>query len=309
MQAIDAAAKQVNSWDVSYLSNVVREKDYQLDAKLVREYFDYDKVRDGIIGRFYFDSHPREGKYTHAEQLGVKLGKRGVSKPSAALVMNFPKGLMEHGQVETFLHEFGHLMHFIFSGQNDIGHSVFQEEFDFGEAPSIMLEEWVWDYDTLSHFATNSDGEVIPKKLVQKMNAARHFGRAIEEARNNTYTAFAFDIYNQNPKGLDLETFETNVFERYSPYGYIEGTRDYASFGHLYGYGAKYYTYQWSDSIAEELLSRFKKEGLRNTKTARDYRERILAKTGTKPAAELVKDFLGRDFTINAFVEKLSRGE
>jgi len=145
--------------------------------------------------------------------------------------------------------------------------------------------------------------------MVKKMNSARYFGRALEMARQLTYTAFAFDLYDQNPKGLDLEAFEKKVFERYSPYGYIEGTHDYASFGHLYGYGAKYYTYQWSDSIAEELLSRFKKEGLRNTKTARDYREMILAKTGTKPAAELVKDFLGRNFTVNAFVESLSRGE
>jgi len=180
MQAIDADAKQINRWDASYLANIVREKEYQLDAKSVREYFDYDKVRDGIIalsedlfeisikasdgpvwhdsvesyevfendefiGRFYFDSHPREGKYTHAAQFGLKFGKKGISIPSTALVMNFPKGLMEHGQVETFLHEFGHLIHFIFAGQNDIGHSVFQQEFDFGEAPSIMLEEWVWD--------------------------------------------------------------------------------------------------------------------------------------------------------------------
>jgi len=344
IQAINADAKQVKSWDVSYLSNLVREKEYQMDAKLVREYFDYDKVRDGIIGlsedlfeisiresdgpvwhdsveayevfesdqligRFYFDSHPREGKYTHAEQFGLKLGKKGISKPSAALVMNFPKGLMEHGQVETFLHEFGHLIHFIFSGQNDIGHSAFQEESDFGEAPSIMLEEWVWNYDTLSNFATNSKGELIPKNLVKKMNSARYFGQALEVARQLAYTAFAFDLYNQNPKGLDLDAFEKKVFERYSPYGYIEGTHDYASFGHLYGYGAKYYTYQWSDSIAEELLSRFKKEGLRNTNTARDYREMILAKTGTKPAAELVNDFLERNFTVNAFVESLSRGE
>jgi thimet oligopeptidase len=82
----------------------------------------------------------------------------------------------------------------------------------------------------------------------------------------------------------------------------------HASFGHLHGYGAKYYTYQWSNSIAEELLSRFKKEGLRNTIVAHDYRTKVLAKTGTKPAAELVKDFLGRDFTVQAYAKKLSKG-
>jgi len=82
----------------------------------------------------------------------------------------------------------------------------------------------------------------------------------------------------------------------------------HASFGHLNGYGAKYYTYQWSNSIAEELLSRFKKEGLRNKKTASDYRHIVLAKTGTKPAADLVRDFLGRDSTVEAYAKRLSQG-
>lgn len=344
MNSIDADVKQVQSWDSSYLANIVREKEYNLDAKLVREYFDYDKVRDGIIslsedlfsitiepsagatwhdsveayevyenkkliGRFYFDSHPREGKFTHAAQFGMQLGKQGVSIPKAALVMNFPKGLMEHGQVETFLHEFGHLIHFIFAGQNDIGYSRFQSESDFGEAPSTMLEEWVWDYQTLSNFASNAKGEVIPKDLVAKMNKARYFGQALGVAGQLTYTALSFDLYNRDPEGIDLDAFEKDIFSRYSPYGYDEGTHMHASFGHLNGYGAKYYTYQWSNSIAEELLSRFKKEGLRNTKTAQDYRNMILAKTGTKPASELVKDFLGRDFSVDAYAKRLGRSE
>lgn len=343
LKKIDPKAKELKSWDASYLANIVREQEYKLDAKEVREYFDYDKVRDGIlrlsedlfgldikpsagdkwdasveaydvfegkelIGRFYLDSHPREGKFTHAAQFGIHLGKKGETLPEAALLMNFPKGLMEHGQVETFLHEYGHLLHFIFAGQNDIGYSRFQSESDFGEAPSTMLEEWVWDYDTLKDFASNVKGEVIPKALVDKMNKARYFGQALGVAGQLTYTALSFDLYNQNPKGIDLDAFEKDIFSRYSPYGYDEGTHMHASFGHLNGYGAKYYTYQWSNSIAEELLSRFKKEGLRNKKTASDYRNIVLAKTGTKPAAELVKDFLGRDFSVEAYAKKLSDG-
>lgn len=343
MQKVDPKAKQVRSWDASYLSNIIREQDYKLDAKEVRQYFDYDKVRDGIIalsedlfklkieasdaatwhesveaydvfesgkqiGTFFLDSHPRDGKFTHAAQFGIKLGKKGETLPEAALLMNFPKGLMEHGQVETFLHEYGHLLHFIFAGQNEIGYSRFQSESDFGEAPSMMLEEWVWDYDTLKRFATNEKGEVIPKALVEKMNKARYFGQALGVATQLTYTALSFDLYNRNPKDIDLVAFEKDIFERYSPYGYDDGTHMFASFGHLNGYGAKYYTYQWSNSIAEELLSRFKEEGLRNQKTAQDYRNLVLAKTGTKPAAQLVKDFLGRDFSVEAYAKKLSQG-
>jgi thimet oligopeptidase len=343
LKTIDEQATSVKSWDASYLANIVREQEYQLDAKEVREYFDYDKVRDGIIslseelfslsikpsnadawhssveayevfengkliGSFFLDSHPREGKFTHAAQFGIKLGKKNKTLPQAALMMNFPKGLMEHGQVETFLHEYGHLMHFIFAGQNDIANSRFQSESDFGEAPSTMLEEWVWDYQTLKQFASNSKGEVIPESLVEKMNKARYFGQALGVAGQLTYTALSFDLYNRNPEGLDLDAFEKDIFTRYSPYGYDDGTHMHASFGHLNGYGAKYYTYQWSNSIAEELLSRFKKEGLRNKKTANDYRQLVLAKTGTKPASELVRDFLGRDFTVEAYAKKLSNG-
>ena len=167
----------------------------------------------------------------------------------------------------------------------------------------------MWDYDTLKSFATNSEGDAISEELVKKMNNARYFGQALGVAGQLTYTALSFDLYNQDPKGLDLDIFEKDIFERYSPYGYDEGTRMHASFGHLNGYGAKYYTYQWSNSIAEELLSRFKKEGLRNTKAAQDYRYMILANTGTKSARELVKDFLGRDITVDAYAEKLSKGE
>ncbi|MDU0353931.1 M3 family metallopeptidase [Paraglaciecola aquimarina] len=342
-QKLTPDAKQVHRWDASYLSNIIREQDYSLDAKEVRQYFDYDKVRDGIvalsesmfditikpskvatwhssveayevyehnklIGSFFLDSHPRDGKFTHAAQFGMQMGKKGQTLPKAALVMNFPKGLMEHSQVETFLHEYGHLLHFIFAGQNDIGYSRFQGESDFNEAPSMMLEEWVWDYDTLKDFATNAKGEVIPKALVEKMNKARYFGQALGVATQLTYTALSFDLYNRDPAGIDLDAFEKDIFERYSPYGYVEGTHMHASFGHLDGYGAKYYTYQWSNSIAEELLSRFKQEGLLNKKTAKDYRQLVLAKTGTKPAAELVKDFLGRDFSVDAYAKKLSNG-
>lgn len=337
-------ALTVAAWDRSYLSNLIREEDYQLDAKEVREYFDYDKVRNGIIslaedlfslkikaysgdtwhtsveayevfenneliGRFFFDSHPRAGKYTHAAQFGMKMGKKGVEIPEAALIMNFPKGLMEHGQVETFLHEFGHLLHYIFAGQNDIGFSRFQDESDFGEAPSMMLQEWIWDYETLSKFATNSKDEVIPKNLVVKMNKARYFGQAIGTATQLTYSAMSLELYNRSPEGIDLNAFEKNIYLKYAPYKLVEGTHPYASFGHLTDYGAKYYTYQWSNAIAEELLSKFKKDGLRNKKTANEYRHKILAITGTQPASELVKDFLGRDFGVDAYAKKLSKSE
>ena len=313
---LDPTAVAVNDWEASYLKNLIREEDYLVNAKEIRGYFHYDKVRDGItslaedlfslriescdcatwhesvepyevyendklIGRFFLDSHPREGKYTHAAAFPITMGKESRQIPSAALLMNFPKGMMEHGQVKTFLHEFGHLIHLIFAGQNNIALSPFQSESDFGEAPSTMLEEWVWDYTTLKNFATNSEGIVIPKTLVNKMNRARYFGEATSVAYQLTLTAFSLEIYRQDPQKLNLNAFERKIFQQYVPFPLPESSHPYASFGHLTGYGAKYYTYQWSNAISEELLSKFKLEGLRNTQIANEYRHKVLARTGT----------------------------
>jgi thimet oligopeptidase len=341
LQELDSQAKKVKTGDAIYLAGIVKEKDYALDAKQVRQYFHYEKVRNGIfslsedlfglsikpvnidtwhpsveayeihegdklIGRFFLDSHPREGKYTHNAQYGINLGRKGESLPEAALIMNFSKDLIEHGEASVFLHEFGHLLHYIFAGQNEVAYSRNQTELDFGEAPSRMLEEWFWNYETLAKFATNSKGKLIPKELVKKMNDARHFGIAGGTGHQLAYTAMSFEIYNRNPKGINLDLFEKDVFTRYSPYGYDEGARMHASFEHITSYGAKYYTYKWSDAIAEELLSRFKREGMRNKKTANAYRKIILERTGTRSASSLVKEFLGRDYTVEAYVNKLT---
>lgn len=344
LQKIDPSAKTVNTWQRSYIANLIRQEEYALDAKEVRQYFRYDKVRDGIlklsedmfdieirkwdtpvwdsdveayqvyendqlIGQFYFDSHPRDGKYTHAAQFPVQFGIKGKQVPIGTLLMNFPNGLMEHGQVETFLHEYGHLLHYIFAGQSDIGFRRFMSESDFGEAPSGMLEEWVWDYDTLAQFATNEAGEVIPKELVKKMNAARYFGQALGTSRQLQYTALSLILYDHDPAKINIAELDEKIANQYSAFGYTDGTHSFASFGHLAGYSSNYYTYQWSNAIAEELMSRFKAEGLRNKQTAKDYREKVLGATGTRSANQLVTDFLGRQFTIDAYVRRLSGEE
>ena len=125
----------------------------------------FEIVADGaVMGRFYLDSHPREGKYKHANHIAMRRGIAGDTMPVSVLTMNLPKGgydtgLMEHSQVETFLHEFGHLIHSILGGgQRWFGHSGVSNERDFTEAPSQMLEEWVYDYDTLAKFARNEAG-------------------------------------------------------------------------------------------------------------------------------------------------------
>lgn len=348
LQQIDPTAIKVADWQKMYLEELVKKEQYQVNAQEIRQYFPYDKVRQGIfdltqamfgitirpwkaevwhesvnayeildggivIGRFYLDMHPREGKYNHAAEFSVVNGINGVQLPEAALVCNFPggdgsSGLMEHADVETFLHEFGHLLHNIFAGtdQRWMYFSGIKAEWDFVEAPSQMLEEWVWDAETLATFARNDKEEAIPPTLIKKMIASRDFGRAMWTKHQLFYSALSLDIYNQDPTLMDLDHVMEKVQSTYSPFGYVEDTYFYASFGHLNGYSSIYYTYMWSLVIAADMHSEFVKKGLRNPDVARHYRESVLEPGGKKDAAELVQDFLGRPYSFEAFAKDLS---
>lgn len=343
---IDPDATQVMPWQRSYVSELIRLEDYQVDAKQVRQYFQYDNVRDGIfqlmedlfdlefrpwetsvwdasvesfevydqgnlIGRFYLDMHPRDGKGTHAYAMPLRRGVIGKQIPLSALVCNFPggdgtAGLMEHGQVETFLHEFGHLIHNMLSGtQVWSGVSGMSMERDFVEAPSQMLEEWVWDYETVSSFARNVDDEVLPEDLFNRMKAARDFGMTTGTAGQTFLAAVSLNFYNRNPDEIDFLELEKELYAKYSVFDHVGGTYLFANFGHLNGYSAIYYTYQWSLAIASDLFTQFEEAGLRDKEMAARYRDMILGAAGSKPAAEFVEDFLGRSWTLEAYKTRL----
>ncbi|HEX8482229.1 MAG TPA: M3 family metallopeptidase [Allosphingosinicella sp.] len=350
LKAIDPKAAAVPAWSTSYLSQLIRKEQYAVDPQEVRQYFAYDNVRDGIlrltqdlfkvqirkwdtplwapgveayemieggkvIGRFYMDNHPREGKYTHANVIPIRTGLAGRAVPVGILVCNFPAGdhrtgLMEHRDVETFLHEFGHLLHLMFAGRQQWAQQgPFGLEWDFVEAPSQMLENWVWDYDTLKSFAVNAKGEPIPKALVEKMNRARGFTEAFGDARQLGLSAASLAYHLSPPGSGDLTTVYRTAFDRYSPIPLSAGVHPQASFGHLTGYSAIYYTYMWSKTISSDLFTRFEREGLRNPATARRYREMVLAPGSSRPAAALVADFLGRPLSLDAYRARLAKGE
>ena len=266
-----------------------------------------------LLGYIYLDMHPRPGKYSHAAHFGLQSGIRDKQLPAAVLVCNFPRatdpagGLMEHGQVETFLHEFGHLLHSLFAGNQPWSSlSGIATEDDFVEVPSQMLEEWVWDYPTLKTFAVNEQGQSIPRQLVDRMNAARHFGHGVWIRNQLFYASLALDFYRTAPDQLDLNGITKSRQQHYSPFAYIEDTAFYNSFGHLYGYGASYYTYMWSLVIAADLFSEFKANGLHDTATARRFRDLVLTPGGSKDASQLVADFLGRPYNFKAFENQLN---
>jgi thimet oligopeptidase len=261
------------------------------------------------LGRIYLDMHPREGKYKHAAQFPLKDGVRGAQLPEGVLVCNFPDpksggdALMEHDDVVTMFHEFGHLMHHVLGGhQKWITQSGVATEWDFVEAPSQMFEEWAWRHDTLARFARHAKtGEVIPEALVEKMRRADKFGLGTATVQQIFYAAISLSFHRADPEGLDQLAEVQRLQKQYTPFKYVSGTRFHASFGHLVGYSAMYYTYQWSLVIAKDLLTPFEKKGLMAKDVTLAYRDKVLAPGGSRDAAELVRNFLGRDYDFAAY--------
>jgi thimet oligopeptidase len=271
----------------------------------------YDVMRRGDrLGRIYLDMHPRDGKYKHAAQFPLKDGVRGVQLPEGVLVCNFPDpragggpALMEHDDVVTMFHEFGHLMHHVLGGHQPwISQSGVATEWDFVEAPSQMFEEWAWSYETLSRFARHhATGEVIPRELVEKMRRADKFGLGTATVQQLFYAAISLAFHRADPDTLDQLGELRRLQMKYTPFAYVAGTKFHASFGHLVGYSAMYYTYQWSLVIAKDLLTPFEEKGLMAKDVTFAYRDRVLVPGGSRDAADLVRSFLGREYDFAAY--------
>ncbi len=262
-----------------------------------------------MIGRFYLDMHPRAGKYTHAEMSALLDGIRGKQLPEAALICNFPAptandpGLMEYGDVVTFFHEFGHLMHHVLGGQQPwAGISGITMEADFGEAPSQMLEEWMRSPQVLASFARHyKTGETIPGDVVARMNRAEAFGRGSWVTRQNSYTAISYDLYRQRPEDVDLDAVCLGDVQKYFGVVPLAGTHECASFGHLGGMSSGYYTYVWDKVIAEDFFLQFDQKNLLEGPAPMKYRRLVLEPGGSASANDMVKSFLGRPQNIAAF--------
>jgi len=269
-----------------------------------------------LVGRFYLDMHPRPGKYNHAAQFGVRTGVSGRQIPEAALVCNFPggiegdPGLLTHDDVQTFFHEFGHLIHFLVSGHHQwIGIGGISTEQDFVEAPSQMLEEWTWDPKTLATFARHYQTyEPIAAALVGQMKRANEFGKGLFVRRQMVYAKLSLSLYDRDPKAVDTDAIIKRLTEQYLPFAFVDGTHFQTAFGHLDGYSAVYYTYMWSLVIAKDLFSQFDRAQMLAPGVAKRYREKILEPGGSRPAAKLVEDFLSRPFHFAAWQTWLNEG-
>ena len=343
-------------WDFSYYMEQIKQRDFNVDGNIVREYFPMAKVRDGLfeiverlygvkmmpkngvvgkdvwhedvewfdvvdgdgemLGEFFMDLYPREGKYGHAAQWGlvprVRLADGSIQKPVAALVCNFPAptedmpSLLSHDQTETFFHEFGHGLHTLLAQGEMARFSGTGVERDFVEAPSQMFEAWVWSPKTLpllsGHYET---GEPLPTDLLERMIAAKTLGSGM---MNETQVHYGLTdlTYHLDPEG-DLDTTqvgkdmltETTMFEP------VDETWFQGSFGHLTGYQAGYYGYMWSRVFAEDMATQFETLGMLNPEAGAHYRATVLGQGGSKSANDMLRDYLGREPNMDAFILSL----
>ena len=261
-----------------------------------------------LLGRIYLDMHPRDGKDKWFSSSPVLPGIRGRQLPEGMLVCNFSggnagdPGLMQYSEVVTFFHEFGHLMHHILGSQGEwSGEGGFNVEGDFVESPSQMLEEMFHDTAILQSFGKQyQTGETLPASLIAKMNAASAYGRARWLQGQLFYASLAFQVHDQNPASIDFDALLAADDARFSPFTPVDGNRMYASFTHLVGYASNYYTYVLDKVIAIDFFAQFDKDNLLDGPTAMRYRRAVLEPGASKPASQLVKDFLGREQNMDA---------
>jgi thimet oligopeptidase len=269
----------------------------------------YDVLENGsVIGRIYLDMFPRPDKYQHFRNSFIRAGVFGRQLPEGALICNMSApavddpALMTADLAVTFFHEFGHLLHGIFSGhQRWAGLGL--PEADFIEAPSQLLEEWYRNPKVLAGFARHyKTGDAIPERLVENMARASNFGEALLTRRQLWLANIALAYASGNGE-IDTDAIARDFSLEYAMVALVEGAHPQCPFTHLAlpGYAGAYYTYQWSLVIAKDLFTKFNRDNLLDPKVAARYRKLVLEPGGSRPAAKLIESFLGRPFNLKAY--------
>jgi len=280
----------------------------------VKLYQVQDTETKETFGYFYLDLHPRDGKYGHAAvfplQPGCAVGSNKERQASVcAMMANFSKStaskpaLLDHDEVETYFHEFGHVMHNVCSFTQTPKFAFLRVERDFVEAPSQMLENWVWEEEPLrkmsGHFKDNSP---IPQDLMDKLIASRKANAGAFNLRQIILGTFDQTVHTRGT--ADTARIFDQTYQDILGIPTIPGTNMTASWGHMCGYDAQYYGYMWSDVYSSDMFeSRFKAEGLLNPKVGLDYRNNILRPGASIDAMDMLKQFLGREPNDQAFLK------
>jgi len=282
-----------------------------------------DSATGEPLGMFYLDMFPREGKFNHFAQFDIISGKLlpdgKYQRPTVALLCNFPPAaadkpsLLTHQDVETLFHEFGHALHSIvtrakygrFAGTHVPG--------DFVEAPSQMLQNWVWDKKVLDTFATDyrDPSKKIPAEIVRKMNDAKLANAGVLYRRQFAFASLDLALHNQHPEDVpyDCVAISNPILEKvFLP---IDSSTTFVSyFGHLNGYDAGYYGYAWADAIAADMATVFEKakDGYLDKQAGMKLRREIYEPGDSRDVNVSIEKFLGRKQSIQPFLKKIGIG-
>ena len=346
---------EVMPWDFGYYSHKLQMEKYNLDAEMLRPYFELSNVIKGVFGLatrlygitfkpndnipvyhpdvkayevfdkdgsflavLYADFHPRKGKQGGAwmtEFKGQWIDHKGNnSRPHISLVMNFTKptaekpALLTLGEVETFLHEFGHSLHGMFANTRFESLSGTNVWWDFVELPSQFMENYAVEKDFLRTFAFHyQTGEPIPDDLIERIVKSRNFMTAYACLRQVSFGLLDMTYYTQKkPFNEDIIPFEKKAWEKAMLNKQLPDTCMTVQFSHIMagGYAAGYYSYKWAEVLDADAFSVFKKNGIFDRKTAQSFRDNILSKGGTEHPMTLYKRFRGQEPTIKALLER-----
>ncbi|MEO9967491.1 MAG: M3 family metallopeptidase [Reichenbachiella sp.] len=280
------------------------------------EVFENDKLK----GRFYLDLYPRPNKESWFYGVPIADGKQkenGYEVPVSMLLGNFTRpteslpSLLSHGELSTLFHEFGHIV----DGMSYEGEFALQADSksDFAEAMSQIFENWIWDYETLSSFATHYEtGEVLPKELFDNMVRAKNISSglyAIGSLRRCIYDLNLYDLYDPANKIPTDDIWRKIDKEMGLMDSFVEGTHPQSSWIHINTHPVYMYGYLWSDVYAQDMFSVFEKNGMRDQETGKRYRKLILANGTQRDVVEAVEEFLGRPSDNSAYMKSLGLGD
>src|SRR5881396_2944470 len=337
---------KIEVWDWRYYSNQRNKQKYAVDKEALRAYFPFQKVLDGMFNiyqsifglkfekitapykwiddlQFYLVMFPREGKFNHFAQFDIISGKLlpdgKYQRPTVALLCNFPPAtadkpsLLTHTDVETLFHEFGHALHSIvtrakygrFVGTHVPG--------DFVEAPSQMLQNWVWDKKVLDTFAADyhDPSKKIPAEIIKKMNDAKLANAGVFYRRQFAFASLDLALHEQHPENdtYDCVAISNPILEKvFLP---IDPSTTFVSyFGHLNGYDAGYYGYAWADAIAADMATVFEKakDGYLDKQAGMKLRREIYEVGDSREVNIAIQKFLGRKQSVQPFLKKIGIG-